>query len=147
MLLSKTWSHIFHLHHPKTIPIWKHGNCNPIIYIYINMREMRFAFTTTEWIIFQHILLHQPKHVNPHHMIMNVETYLTKTIETCWYASHDHLSIDYHAIVVQQGRARQLLLDWLTLAERNRLTSCAVALCREVQWARAMVRKNTQRKD
>ena len=31
-------------------------------------------------------------------------------------------------------RAWQLLLDWYTPAERNPLTSCAVALCREVPW-------------
>ena len=31
-------------------------------------------------------------------------------------------------------KAWQLLLDWLTPAERARLTRAAVGLCREVQW-------------
>ena len=48
---------------------------------------------------------------------------------------------------VQQGmRVWQLLLDWLTPAEQNGLTSWAVALRREVQWVRAVDRKKTVEK-
>ena len=52
MLLKKEWSYIFHLHHSKTFPIWKHGNCNPIrcVYIYSNNNgDLCSAFTTTYW--------------------------------------------------------------------------------------------------
>ena len=54
----------------------------------------------------------------------------------------------YNNIAGQQGmRAGQILLDWLMPAERNWLTSCAVALCREVQCVRTVDRKHTQWKN
>ena len=59
------------------------------------------------------------------------------TIYISWNIDHHScLAVpQYNKIAVQQGmRAWQLLLDWYTPAERNPVTSCAVALCREVQW-------------
>ena len=59
------------------------------------------------------------------------------TISISWNIDHHScLAVpQYNKIAVQQGmRAWQLLLDWYTPAERNPVTSCAVALCREVQW-------------
>ena len=45
-------------------------------------------------------------------------------------------------------KAWQLLLDWLTPAERARLTRAAVGFCRDVQWVRTVARNthtNTKR--
>ena len=91
-------------------------------------------------------------------MIISVEKYLTKNIRNMllcitWpsklkYWSSCLVVPQYNNIAVQQGmRAGQLLLDWLMPAERNWLTSCAVALCREVQCVRTVDRKNTQWKN
>ena len=40
----------------------------------------------------------------------------------------------------EEMKAWQLLLDWLTPAERARVTRAAVGFCREVQWVRSVAR-------
>ena len=54
------------------------------------------------------------------------------------------LTLRRAAITYSRGpkgmKAWQLLLDWLTPAERARLTRAAVGLCREVRWVRTVAR-------
>ena len=54
------------------------------------------------------------------------------------------LTLRRAAITCSRGpkgmKAWQLLLDWLTPAERSRLTRAAVGLCREVRWVRTVAR-------
>ena len=91
-------SSIYIIPKSKTISISKRGNCNPDylynIYIYVYTEGYMFCFHNhlMNNFLSTHILLWQSKHVDPHHMIIYIETDLTTTVKTCWYALHDHLT-------------------------------------------------------
>ena len=147
MFLNTTWSCIFHLHHTKTIPKWKHGN-NSLV-----GKKKNIPW----WMCVMHS---QPAREAPF-----FKTSFTWTIQKCWSPPHDHLRWNifcnrntlicstwsskkywssclavplYNHKAGREGRkAWQLFVDWLTPAERNRLTTSLPVLwfCAEGWWA------------